>query len=614
MPVIGGTKKRAVPRNSWNGPSIVSQYDYRYDALGRRKSVGNSGAAFAQTRHNIHTYNDRNELTGSVRKEGGVTSTATAPVVVAEGRLYEYDPIGNRTYYTEGTGPQVTYARNAVNQYTALTGGVSASPAYDHDGNMTAYDGATYTWNAENRLIAAETADKRITFLYDYMGRRVRKQVYSGTPGSWNASSDETRVFVYNGWNLIRETVTAGASDSDTYYVWGLDFSQGMQGAGGIGGLLCGVSGGKVRQYTYDANGNVGQLVDESGVIVAHYEYDPFGNEIVAEGTGVQDNPFRFSTKYLDDETGLYYYGFRYYSAELGRWLNRDPLEEWGGYNLYGVTFNNPLYFYDYLGLCNLEEVAESVIIEIALEKGLDIVWSKVKSAAAKFGTAAVADGPGPIGDIIGVALALWDFGSGGYRLATTGKSLRRISNDFNNKLRQVYSNLDTDLLKGKTQDCCNQFAIDMTIAVKAALGSHGKTFKKKLDDAFDGLKECCNPNPLSKSEIKKARERGVDRAKSAERKLIQSGHPGTADDGGWSWEERKKIAEERVYPKDTRWHHINSVKENPGLAEVADNVSASRGGTKGHVTKYHPNGTQAGSSGKMLNRQKMMENHLRGE
>ncbi|WP_124330506.1 polymorphic toxin-type HINT domain-containing protein [Desulfonema ishimotonii] len=220
---------------------------------------------------------------------------------------------------------------------------------------MTACDGATYTWNAENRLIAAETADRKITFLYDYMGRRVRKQVYSGTPGSWNALPDETRVFVYNGWNLIRETVT-GTASGETYYVWGFDLSQFMQGAGGIGGLLCSVSGGEVRRYTYDANGNVGQLVDESGVIVAHYEYDPFGNEIRADGAGAQDNPFRFSTKYLDAETGFYYYGFRYYVPKIGRWINRDPLGEEGGYNLYAFVFNNSFAYVDPFGMQGLSD------------------------------------------------------------------------------------------------------------------------------------------------------------------------------------------------------------------------------------------------------------------
>lgn len=56
------------------------------------------------------------------------------------------------------------------------------------------------------------------------------------------------------------------------------------------------------------------------------------------------------STKYWDGETGLYYYGYRYYSSELGRWLSRDPLGERGGYNLYAFTYNNPINFFDLLG------------------------------------------------------------------------------------------------------------------------------------------------------------------------------------------------------------------------------------------------------------------------
>ncbi len=104
--------------------------------------------------------------------------------------------------------------------------------------------------------------------------------------------------------------------------------------------------------YIYDANGNIGQLVDAAdGEIAAHYEYDPFGNLLTASGPEADNNPFRFSTKYLDTETGLYYYGYRYYLPELGRWINRDPIGEKGGLNLYGFVQNNPLYTIDILGL-----------------------------------------------------------------------------------------------------------------------------------------------------------------------------------------------------------------------------------------------------------------------
>ncbi|NCC62280.1 MAG: hypothetical protein EOM12_15375, partial [Verrucomicrobiae bacterium] len=80
---------------------------------------------------------------------------------------------------------------------------------------------------------------------------------------------------------------------------------------------------------TFDANGNITGYTDTNGTIVARYEYDPFGNVSAQTGTMADDFVYRFSTKYLDVETGLYYYGYRYYNPEMGRWINRDPLGDW---------------------------------------------------------------------------------------------------------------------------------------------------------------------------------------------------------------------------------------------------------------------------------------------
>jgi RHS repeat-associated protein len=158
--------------------------------------------------------------------------------------------------------------------------------------------------------------------------------------------------FVYDGWNMVRQTSTPqGQPSVDTYYVWGIDLSQSMQGAGGIGGLVARVEGSLIYEYLYDANGNVGQVVDsERGSVVAHYEYDPYGNEVVAAGVFAQENVFRFSTKYFDEESGLGYWGYRYYSPELGRWMNRDPIEESGGQNIYAYVSGNPNSFVDRYG------------------------------------------------------------------------------------------------------------------------------------------------------------------------------------------------------------------------------------------------------------------------
>jgi RHS repeat-associated protein len=132
---------------------------------------------------------------------------------------------------------------------------------------------------------------------------------------------------------LIQKQTTTDGGTSTDYYVWGLDLSGTLQGAGGIGGLLAKTNSltSETFLYTVDANGNVGQLMESStGTIAAHYEYDPFGNLLVTTGPEAESNVFRFSTKYYDAEVGLYYYGYRYYSPELGRWMSRDPVGEQG--------------------------------------------------------------------------------------------------------------------------------------------------------------------------------------------------------------------------------------------------------------------------------------------
>ena len=85
---------------------------------------------------------------------------------------------------------------------------------------------------------------------------------------------------------------------------------------------------------------------------VVIHSYDAFGNLLATDNSQLATLlSFRFSTKYLDPETGFYYYGYRYYDPDLGRWLTRDPLEEQGGLNLYGFCGNDAVNRWDKLGL-----------------------------------------------------------------------------------------------------------------------------------------------------------------------------------------------------------------------------------------------------------------------
>jgi len=129
-----------------------------------------------------------------------------------------------------------------------------------------------------------------------------------------------------------------------------------IQDAGGIGGLLTITKRNNINtetyNVTYDANGNVSEYLGASNRISAHYEYSPFGNVIIMNGQEATIFAHRFSTKFIDQEYGLYYYGMRYYEPALGRWVNRDPIEEEGGNNIYAFI-NNKINDYDYLGLVN---------------------------------------------------------------------------------------------------------------------------------------------------------------------------------------------------------------------------------------------------------------------
>jgi RHS repeat-associated protein len=273
-------------------------------------------------------------------------------------------------------------------------------------GNLTTDGTIRYEWDAENRLIATQSVitpipeqSLRVEFSYDYMGRRVRMELLGRWSGEWVHLAEEQ--YVYDGWTLdtplraspghrgamgpagpdaasqgwnvilvldgLADVNEDGQPDILRKYTWGFDLSgqagntdtpAGIHGAGGtldtsgrrqgqVGGLLSVEETTGEHQGTYwfmhDANGNVSQIVkDGTWALAAHYEYDPYGNVIRSTGSYAAVNPFRFSTKWLDGESGLYYYGYRYYSPRLGRWVSRDPIGEEGGLNLYAFLANGP--------------------------------------------------------------------------------------------------------------------------------------------------------------------------------------------------------------------------------------------------------------------------------
>ena len=128
-----------------------------------------------------------------------------------------------------------------------------------------------------------------------------------------------------------------------------------MEGAGGIGGLLArsdGYSSGNFTTHNYyfaDGNGNVTYMLNSSQSMVASYRYDPFGNTISSSGTLADANVYRFSSKEIHANSGMYYYGYRFYDPNLQRWINRDPIKDRGFRRLRplkkGRTYRNSYLF-----------------------------------------------------------------------------------------------------------------------------------------------------------------------------------------------------------------------------------------------------------------------------
>ncbi len=265
---------------------------------------------------------------------------------------YNYDLIGNRTNAVEDSAT-TTYTSNIVNQYTLIN---TAVPTYDLDGNMLTHGGWTFTYNGENRLVVAESSDTKLEFNYDYMGRRFEKKVYTKSILTlYNWSLQVHRRFAYDGYKLIAEFDALNNNEQIAGYLWqpvGLDVPLMRNDA----------------YYIADGNKNIIQMRDAAGTITKTYAYNPFG--AVEALTVGDENPFRFSSEYADDETALVYYNYRHYSPFDGRWINRDPIEEQGGVNLYVHSMNNTIDLVDNYGLYNCTRLANVFVDNLNHEAG----------------------------------------------------------------------------------------------------------------------------------------------------------------------------------------------------------------------------------------------------
>ena len=353
----------------------LATHAYTYDLAGQRTTASTASATTA------YTYDALRQLATATETPAGTGQTPTQQFA------YAYDPIGNRL--TAATAAETTtYTANSVNQYTAIVSQISNSqisdtPTYDANGNTTTLpSGLVLDYDEENRLVSAATPTAREEYTYDGLGRRVERRTFTAA-ADLIAPATTTR-YVYDGWRVLEELTSTQSSPFTLHssYTRGLDLSGTLEGAGGIGGLLAmarGPAGSATSAYYLpDGNGNISALVSASDALVASYTYTPFGDTLTATGTWASVNAYRFSAKECDAFTGLYYYGFRYYNPSTGRWLSRDPLEERGEVNLYGMVRNHPTNAIDYLGREEAKSMGTLEQIHPDQANKLDVLIPKV--------------------------------------------------------------------------------------------------------------------------------------------------------------------------------------------------------------------------------------------
>ncbi|MBI5873337.1 MAG: hypothetical protein HZB36_04250 [Candidatus Omnitrophica bacterium] len=332
--------------------STLQDLNYIFDKNGNITTLTDN------LRNNIRTYSydDLDRLTQAQNlpsPQGGYTNFN-----------YQYDSIGNMTYKSD-TGV-MTYGANAGPHAVTSAGGYNYS--YDANGNMTSGKNKTCGYDAENRIIRVNQPGTNIDFVYDGDGGRVKKILPQGTTTYIGS------LFEIDSGGKTTKHIFAGSNK------------------------VCSVESTGKKYFTHsDHLGSSSIITDQNGQQVSHYEYTPYGTIATAEGSDV--TRYKFTGKELDN-TGLYFYGARYYDPEIGRFVTADTIVQAPydpqSLNRYTYCRNNPLNYVDPTGHSWWKKFWNAIkapLIAIGIAAAVVFTWGAIAPGITAMGALFSASG-----------------------------------------------------------------------------------------------------------------------------------------------------------------------------------------------------------------------------
>lgn len=300
------------------GGTSLAQFGYTYNADDNVKTLVVSSPS-AQT--TTYAYDTANRMISALIGTG-------SPQYV-----YGYDHASNLTSITPDGATQ-SFSYTSTNAITSGT--------YDANGSPTVLGGKSYKWDGANRVVhfANSAANTASSFTYDGLGRLVR--VVDTHGGAITA--DHSYTWCGNARCVAHDNTQSGSPVSTQY------FDQGV------------IISGTPYYYVKDKLGSVAELISSTGAVASQYTYDPYGNQTTVSGTLVSE--IGYAGYFYHAVSGLDFTIHRAYDPTHARWLNRDPIGEVGGVNLYAYVRGNPITGRDTLGFCDSDTDTTNAILE----------------------------------------------------------------------------------------------------------------------------------------------------------------------------------------------------------------------------------------------------------